>query len=162
MLSKQYAVLVRTLTILLVVLNNNNVVIKAQSSAREINNDGEEPLFSFRKTHVTINNHLGDNITVNIHCQSKDDDIGSQDVGDGGYYEISFRPSLWKNTLFYCDMSWNDVHGHFDIYDQPRDEDRCRTCFWDVRKDGLHGTNCEGGAEQIWFRWDDQYKPPPL
>ncbi|KAF5204077.1 Self-incompatibility protein s1, partial [Thalictrum thalictroides] len=96
------------------------------------------------KTHVRILNRLGNGTAMNIHCQSRDDDIGYKIVNDGDEISWSFRPRLFLNfgaTLFYCDVQWNmGAWLHFDAYDEHRDMDRCsRECRWMVT------------SENIWF-----------
>ncbi|PIA64782.1 hypothetical protein AQUCO_00100329v1 [Aquilegia coerulea] len=86
------------------------------------------------RTHVRILNRLGNGTAMNLHCQSRDDDIGYKTVKDGDEIEWSFRPSIliFRRTLFYCDVQWNmGAWLHFDAYDDRRDGRRCsRECRW--------------------------------
>ncbi|GAY56962.1 hypothetical protein CUMW_175810 [Citrus unshiu] len=84
------------------------------------------------KVHVSIMNRLGDGENVTLHCQSKDNDLGQQNVADGSEFGWDFSVNTAGTTLFYCDMAWQNVpQYHFDAYDFGRDFVRCETqCLW--------------------------------
>ncbi|XP_024931241.3 S-protein homolog 5 [Ziziphus jujuba] len=91
------------------------------------------------KYKVVIINILGENKTLNLHCQSKDDDLGVHYVPYAESFEWRFNVNIWRTTLFYCDMGWGDLKGHFDVFDAKRDMKRCNyeKCIWLVTRDGL-------------------------
>lgn len=91
------------------------------------------------KYDVVIVNFLGKNNTLNLHCQSKNDDLGVHDVQFTDFFEWRFDVNIWKTTLFYCDMSSGNLKGHFDIFVAKRDMNRCGNdkCIWHVKPDGL-------------------------
>ncbi|PIN25337.1 hypothetical protein CDL12_01920 [Handroanthus impetiginosus] len=122
--------------------------------------DNRERKFSiWAKTIVRVYNNLGKDIDLNLHCKSKDDDLGVHLLRNGDCFEWKFHPNIIGTTLFYCDMKWQNVTGDFDIYVAQRDEERCLNCVWQVSQDGVRGYN-EEGVEQIWFRWVP--RPPAL
>lgn len=89
-----------------------------------------------RKTDVLIYNDLDGETDLTLHCKSKDDDLGIQQLAYGNYFQFSFHPSLLGDTLFYCSMQWNGTMHWFDIYVERRDVDRCNRCLWNVRPNG--------------------------
>ncbi|XVF55877.1 hypothetical protein PTKIN_Ptkin06aG0071800 [Pterospermum kingtungense] len=95
--------------------------------------------FVLGEVHVRIMNRLGNHRTLNMHCQSKDDDLGHVAVPDGGEFEWKFSVNFWGTTLFYCNVHWDESGWHlFDAYSYEWDSDRCRKeCIWMISKDGL-------------------------
>ncbi|XP_015887500.3 S-protein homolog 5 [Ziziphus jujuba] len=78
------------------------------------------------KYNVVIVNILGENETLNLHCQSKDDDLGVHYVPYADFFEWRFNVNIWRTTLFYCDMGWGNLRGHFDIFAAKRDMNSCQ------------------------------------
>ncbi|XP_027169331.1 self-incompatibility protein S1-like [Coffea eugenioides] len=114
-------------------------------------------LQSSAKVHVHIQNRQGKNI--NLHCRSKDDDLGYHNIENGTEYSWSFRPNFWYTTLFYCAvlMDPDPVWYHFDAYRQSRDSYRCESqCSWAILKHHtLIGYNQKtGNWERFFFRSD--------
>lgn len=92
------------------------------------------PVFA-SKTYVEINNQLPAKLTV--HCKSKEDDLGIHELDIQGQWGFLFRPNfVVENTLFYCSFAWAGQVRYFDIYEQRRDEYRCKNCIWKVKPDG--------------------------
>ncbi|KAF8397988.1 hypothetical protein HHK36_016914 [Tetracentron sinense] len=91
------------------------------------------------EVHVRIMNKLGYGRSMNIHCQSRDDDLGFLTVPDGLETGWRFSVNFWGTTLFFCDVQWgNSRWFHFDAYSTNRDFDRCRTeCRWMISPDGF-------------------------
>ncbi|KAL9672033.1 hypothetical protein QQ045_009607 [Rhodiola kirilowii] len=52
---------------------------------------------------VYIKHSMG--IIVDVHCKSKDDDLGVRHLPEGQYFPLGFRPHVVKNTFFWCDVS---------------------------------------------------------
>ncbi|KAL2540973.1 Plant self-incompatibility protein S1 family [Abeliophyllum distichum] len=102
------------------------------------------------KVHVQVINRLDNGQFMNVHCRSKDNDLGLHLVEDGGDTTWSFDVNFWGTTLFYCDVQWNDSERyHFDAYDAKRDYRRCQSeCRWMIDKEGsLYGYDEQFG---IW------------
>lgn len=79
-----------------------------------------------------VQNDLGDGINLSSHCRSKDDDLGQRDWANGENYEWWFNKSILDNTLFWCDMIWNNVSDTL--------------IFIPVREMGIGAINSAGGA----------------
>ncbi|XP_015887499.3 S-protein homolog 24 [Ziziphus jujuba] len=92
------------------------------------------------KFNVVIVNYLGENAILNLHCQSKDDDLGAHDLPYTNSFNWSFNVNIWKTTLYHCDMGSGDLKGHFDIFVAKRDMNRCGDdkCVWRVNRDVLY------------------------
>ncbi|KAL3724936.1 hypothetical protein ACJRO7_030013 [Eucalyptus globulus] len=89
------------------------------------------------KTQVRIHNSLPEGITLTVHCKSKNDDLGVQQIPHGGTWKFHFRPNVFCKTLFFCSMQWPGQFHRFDIYDGERDTERCEeSCKWDVKPTG--------------------------
>ncbi|XP_010248454.1 PREDICTED: uncharacterized protein LOC104591361 [Nelumbo nucifera] len=92
-------------------------------------------------------NRLGNGQSMNVHCQSGDDDLGNQVLADGDEFGWAFSTNTLGTTLFYCNVNWfkNDWF-HFDAYSHERDWSRCRSeCRWRVSEDGLYLHNQKNG-----------------
>ncbi|KAL0460838.1 UNVERIFIED_CONTAM: S-protein24 [Sesamum latifolium] len=90
---------------------------------------------------------------MNVHCQSREDDLGHHILEVEETTEWSFNVNIWETTLFYCDVQWGDHNWHhFDAYDGGRDKYRCSSiCRWMISKDGLlYGYNEESGYWE-WY-----------
>ncbi|KAL3828626.1 hypothetical protein ACJIZ3_017428 [Penstemon smallii] len=90
---------------------------------------------------------------MNLHCRSRDDDLGYHVVEDGGATAWSFSVNFWGTTLFYCDVQWGDSDWyHFDAYDAERDYRRCQSiCRWMISKKGLlYGYDEESGFWELF------------
>ncbi|KAM6595787.1 hypothetical protein CsatA_006311 [Cannabis sativa] len=93
---------------------------------------------------VQVVNRMDDKSSIiDLHCQSKDDDLGSVVLKVGNETEWSFSVNFLGTTLFYCDVKWSNSSSRysFDAYDAVRDYTRCRTqCRWIISGQGsLYG-----------------------
>lgn len=114
-------------------------------------------LAAYGEVRVKVANHLGSGRSLNVHCQSRDDDLGYMRIQDGVEIEWEFGVNFWGTTLFYCDVQWGDSEWyHFDAYSSKRDYNRCEEkCLWMINEEGfLFGYNEEN--ENWEFRpWGD-------
>ncbi|KAK9725544.1 hypothetical protein RND81_05G152300 [Saponaria officinalis] len=102
------------------------------------------------ETTVHITHILGQNVVLNVHCKSKDDDLGEQVLTQGISYEFRFRPNFWGTTLFFCNFSWEGRSQSCTIYEYNRDIDRCcDICMWSVDSTGVHGYNKHTGKADV-------------
>ncbi|KAF5198523.1 hypothetical protein FRX31_011890 [Thalictrum thalictroides] len=80
---------------------------------------------------VVVWNALGPNNTLTVHCKSKDDDLGEQNIDFNRAFEWSFQNNIFGRTLFWCRMWWYDHHklvwGSYRVYKGSDDIDRCGT-----------------------------------
>ncbi|KAI3461239.1 hypothetical protein Pfo_017902 [Paulownia fortunei] len=105
------------------------------------------------RVYVQVMNQLEDEMHMNVHCRSREDDLGYHVLEVGGATQWSFTVNFWGTTLFYCDVQWGDSNWyHFDAYDVERDNYRCKSiCRWMISKNGsLYGYNEESSFWE-WF-----------
>ncbi|KAF7847481.1 hypothetical protein BT93_L2917 [Corymbia citriodora subsp. variegata] len=83
-----------------------------------------------KRVHVQIFNTLPDGVTLTVHCKSRDDDLGVQQIPPNGMWQFSFRTSVMGTTLFFCNFQ--------DLYECGR------WCVWYVQPTGpcLYQTDC--------------------
>ena len=90
-----------------------------------------------KKVHVRIINEVGEGLDLKAYCKSKDDDLGSHVIAPHLFYEFSFHPNFFPNTLFFCKFWWGNESHWFDIYNESRDEKYCdEQCWWQVKPTG--------------------------
>ncbi|KAF3619911.1 hypothetical protein FXO38_32663 [Capsicum annuum] len=97
---------------------------------------------------VHVINRLPDGMTMTLHCQSHETDLGQSILEVGEEVDWSFRVNYWGTTLFFCDVQWDGngfIWYHFNAYDATRDYRRCRTeCWWVItQEEMLYGYNQE-------------------
>ncbi|WCJ24175.1 Plant self-incompatibility protein S1 family [Euphorbia peplus] len=84
---------------------------------------------------------------LNIHCQSRDDDLGSHTLYVGGDFHFKFGTKLvGKKSWFTCDMIWGSKHQHVDVFKQNYEGDLCcptRTCYWKAKNNGIYFNNID-------------------
>ncbi|OVA18535.1 Plant self-incompatibility S1 [Macleaya cordata] len=111
----------------------------------------------FDKIHVYVYNELGQDTPLNIHCKSKDDDLGEHKLSNKENFNWSFRPNLAHTTLFWCTMWWQDSNGRTvqasnEVYRVRREWGDCGSeCIWLIRKDGWYVG--PSGGENVQFRY---------
>ncbi|KAE9591134.1 putative plant self-incompatibility S1 [Lupinus albus] len=112
-------------------LSHISIFILVLISYLTILNEGKIVFFSVR--HVHIKNNLGVGINLQVHCKSKDDDLGVHNVTYGGDYQFQFRPNVFGTTQFFCGLAWNGILHYLDAYIHQRDMQRCDPdCFWTI------------------------------
>lgn len=103
------------------------------------------------KTNVVVTNNLGTGINLLIRCRSKDDDLGVHNLPNGQPLKWSFKANFFGTTLFWCNLSWNNVQKNVEIYnDKPHDPECVSQCLRSVRQDGLYFYNEKKGA--FWYK----------
>ncbi|KAK7347944.1 hypothetical protein VNO80_22487 [Phaseolus coccineus] len=76
--------------------------------------------------HVSIKNSLGPGKNMTLHCQSKDNDLGHQNIANGDEFGWDFSDNVFGTTLFFCDLGCQNVQDYrFDAYSFGRDRVRC-------------------------------------
>ncbi|KAF3439480.1 hypothetical protein FNV43_RR17758 [Rhamnella rubrinervis] len=91
------------------------------------------------RVHVYVKNSLGDGQCMRLHCQSKDDDLGTVVLEDDQEARWSFSVNFFGTTLFYCHVNWNTSASwySFDAYSAERDHRRCNSeCHWLISNGG--------------------------
>ncbi|MBA0557162.1 hypothetical protein Golob_027210, partial [Gossypium lobatum] len=112
-------------------------------------------VYSDDNVHVSIKNRLGNGKNLTLHCQSKDTDLGEQNVADGSEYGWDFTPNVWGTTLYYCVMGWEEVQQYnYDAYSFQRDFVRCVSqCSWLISAEGIYGLNGNTGFWEFAYNW---------
>ena len=108
-------------------------------------------------THLQISNYM--ETELNVHCKSKNDDLGPHTLAPHGSYTFKFRPNFWNSTQFFCKFIWKDGSHWFDIYIQTRDQHECvKHCNWFITKTGNGMCRLiEGEAHSVskCYPWND-------
>ncbi|KAL5701517.1 hypothetical protein ACHQM5_026843 [Ranunculus cassubicifolius] len=112
------------------------------------------------KVHVEVHNSIAPDKNMNVHCRSKDNNLGDHTVIYGQYYTWDFHVNFWGTTLFWCSVDWIDnqgiyVHGSFKIYDFNRDALKCdKMCVWSAQQDGVYFISPEvNHIPELMFPW---------
>ncbi|XP_021907279.1 S-protein homolog 21-like [Carica papaya] len=113
---------------------------------------------SGKRYHVDITNNLSPNNVLNLHCRSKDDDLGKHALAVGGDFSFSFQVSLFGTTTFWCDVNWGNIdRGSYVVF--TRDYglwESCdyKNCFWSARDDGLYLMDIPHGRRyKLVYSW---------
>uniref|UniRef100_A0A7N0TPE9 S-protein homolog n=1 Tax=Kalanchoe fedtschenkoi TaxID=63787 RepID=A0A7N0TPE9_KALFE len=114
----------------------------------------------FPKYIAEIINGIGPGI--NVHCKSKDDDLGRHYIAPGQAYSFSFRPNIFGVTLFYCSADWNGRTEYFNAFDG--EDVFCQTnncwCSWKLTPDKYCFVNNHSGDHEFDFcrPWKPKYE----
>ncbi|PON63770.1 Self-incompatibility protein [Parasponia andersonii] len=90
-----------------------------------------------RHNEVAIINGLGSNQVLNVHCKSKNDDLGLRVLSTNSNFSFTFHRNFWGTTLFFCSFQWGSQFHWYDVY-TPNGPD-CRTpnpCWYSVIPNG--------------------------
>ncbi|KAL7147235.1 hypothetical protein ABFS83_06G094600 [Erythranthe nasuta] len=89
----------------------------------------------FEKINVTISNDIPGE-TINIHCYSTEDNLGSHDLIYGTNFSWSFRVNVWGTTKFWCDFTTKHGSGSYGVYTKSLSV-YCNDLYqWLVRESG--------------------------
>lgn len=108
------------------------------------------------KYHVHVVNGLGGSNVLNVHCQSKDDDLGEHALAVSTETNWSFRMNILGTTVFWCDMNWSGGHGFYKVFWLNDDIlRRCdyKECIWMAKDDGFYLKNTPTGAFDFMYPW---------
>ncbi|KAK9142268.1 hypothetical protein Syun_011668 [Stephania yunnanensis] len=111
------------------------------------------------KRHVHVQNDISPAAKINLHCKSKDDDLGPQVLAYQQEFTWKFRGNIFATTLFWCNMDWTDPKGvvfpqSFVAYESK--VTRCgKDCLWSARPDGLYFHDDDIGDFVLKFIWDN-------
>ncbi|ONI27011.1 hypothetical protein PRUPE_1G062900 [Prunus persica] len=108
----------------------------------------------FVSTDVKIINALGPQTDLNVHCRSKNDDIGLHNLHHEDNFQFHFRPNYWRSTKFYCSFKWSDQFHWFDIFIHNRDD--CKHCTWMIKSGGPCRYNDETESFDKCYLWNDK------
>lgn len=117
---------------------------------------GKDAIFVFPLDHVSVHvyNNLEPGLNLDVHCKSKDDDLGLHTVPFNESFQWKFTVNARQTTLFFCGLTWRDGSGIYDIYVAKRDHPRCaKNCVWRTQKFGIFGYKEGWTVEDIMYLW---------
>lgn len=115
----------------------------------------------FQHWTVQISNDMQSKQTLFLHCKSKDNDLGQQNLGFEQTFSWKFRENLWQTTLYWCYMHKKEQnHIALEVF-WPESESkswlshRCEGegCFWSVRDDGIYVKNNPENKFEFHAKW---------
>ncbi|KAG5589225.1 hypothetical protein H5410_039739 [Solanum commersonii] len=65
---------------------------------------------------IFINNISRSTPPLDVHCLSRDDDLGVHTLEPGDKYDFSFHENFLSTTHFYCKLKWGRNSSIFDDY----------------------------------------------
>ncbi|OIT26808.1 hypothetical protein A4A49_56405, partial [Nicotiana attenuata] len=102
-------------------------------------------IFTDRYEVHIINQLPSDSPQLQIHCASKDNDLGYNNVAVNEDFNWSFCESEFVNTLFFCHFWWGSEERRFNVFDDPyycvsdqKVYNYLMYCKWEVRPDGFY------------------------
>ncbi|KAF8394177.1 hypothetical protein HHK36_020384 [Tetracentron sinense] len=104
------------------------------------------------RQHVYVGNDLGEGLTLNLHCKSKDDDLGTHVLSYGQNYTWGFRTNIFFTTLFWCNFQWGNVSDSHEVFNARDKEMQDHTnTLWLTRQDGLYYYNHDDDEYQLKY-----------
>ncbi|KAL7209782.1 hypothetical protein ACSBR1_031361 [Camellia fascicularis] len=95
--------------------------------------------------------------TLSIHCQSKDNDLGFQNLSNGQDFHWHFRMNFFETTLFFCRFQWNSKDTSFVVFNSELARycdasEEPYLCVWVVKPDGFYlgGGDSNGTLLNTW------------
>ncbi|CAK9309761.1 unnamed protein product [Citrullus colocynthis] len=111
----------------------------------------------FDKYYVHIINGFSD-VTIGVHCQSKDNDLGEQFVPVGGEFQWNFRTNFFGTTLFFCHIWWTEGHVTYKAYwdNEEFKRESCGDghCRWKADTRGISNFNVRQNVYQLLYLWE--------
>ncbi|EOX94032.1 S-protein, putative [Theobroma cacao] len=111
----------------------------------------------FTSWHVYVVNGLSNNRTLFLHCKSKDDDLGIQNLSPGTSFTWSFRQNLFGRTLFWCYMSKDgNAHAAFKVFWQDAllfHKCLWKNCIWTAKDDGIYIKDLARDSDEYRGQW---------
>ncbi|MED6224381.1 hypothetical protein PIB30_083390, partial [Stylosanthes scabra] len=112
--------------------------------------------------HVYIINGLS-NKNLFTHCNSKDDDLGLQNISPGSNTTWGFRTDFTHSTLFWCQLSIdnnNNASSSSSIkvfWNDDRLFNKCnwKNCIWTAKDDGIYLRDLRVNTEELKYWWGD-------
>ncbi|CAF2266690.1 hypothetical protein BRARA_D00382 [Brassica rapa] len=152
-----------TLIIFASALDVSNVVKDAGTSK-----SGDDTLLPLARKYVVIHNTIENKQSLNVHCKSREDDLGMIHIPWNHYWSFRFHVNISKTTNYRCQFSWYGGGSHyFDIFKVSRDDTQfgkvpiCKECIWEVRKESRDGKSSicrinRNGYPHYCFGWDNE------
>lgn len=109
--------------------------------------------------HIHVVNGLS-NDTLSVHCKSKDNDLGNQNlVHRGDEFQWTFKVNFWGTTLFWCYLEKPHFNVSFEAYwvekHEPWLNSRCynNNCIWTAKDDGIYLKNNPTNVDELVHEW---------
>ncbi|KAK4855769.1 hypothetical protein QYF36_010684 [Acer negundo] len=104
---------------------------------------------------VFIFNILGTDTNLNVHCRLSFEDLSTYVLEREAHFNWTFDIGKRSTVIYECDMSYDNVSGHFTMFDEQRDASRCgdQKCLWKVQQDGMYLYIKEHDAYEKQFPW---------
>ncbi|CAL9023323.1 unnamed protein product [Prunus brigantina] len=115
----------------------------------------------FTKWHVYVVNGLNDNQTMSVHCKSKDDDLGIQNLPQGANTTWSFRTNFVHSTLFWCYMSKANAHAALKVFWQDIylfQKCNWKNCIYVAKDDGVYIKDFPKDCDVFAKKWEDGWR----
>ncbi|CAA7018405.1 unnamed protein product [Microthlaspi erraticum] len=112
----------------------------------------------FSSKHVTIINKLVTRARLTVHCNNKEDDLGTVYLGPGDTFDFTFRVNLRHTTVYTCNFAWPGNTATFDIFRADRDDNPnskvgvCSECIWSIYEPAPCRDRRDGGQPNC-FPW---------
>ncbi|KAJ4822124.1 hypothetical protein Tsubulata_017251 [Turnera subulata] len=109
------------------------------------------------KYHVQVFSGLSNNNNLEIHCRSKDDDLGRHELPWSAEFTWSFRMDILGTTVFWCDMNWANGHGSFNVFwNDGGFLHKCnyKNCIWVAQDDGLYLDDIPASKYDLMYTWE--------
>ncbi|GAV70307.1 Self-incomp_S1 domain-containing protein, partial [Cephalotus follicularis] len=94
------------------------------------------------------------NVSLTVHCKSKDDDLRKQLLKYNENYDFYFKVNAWATTLFFCKFGWKSTSHWFDIYKYDRDFFNCQECLWHIKPDGPCMLGLKSKKYDVCYPWN--------
>ncbi|KAL5564499.1 hypothetical protein UlMin_027663 [Ulmus minor] len=86
--------------------------------------------------------------TINVRCKSKEDNLGDKVILPGQSWEFTFRPDIWKDTLFFCRIWWEKNCYYINAWVDRSDMEYGKTVCWKIMKDIPCKCDCTDGCKK--------------
>ncbi|KAK3198908.1 hypothetical protein Dsin_022325 [Dipteronia sinensis] len=111
------------------------------------------------KWHVYVKNEMSQyGPILHVHCKSKDNDLGLQNLTAGAEFEWHFKLNFTGSTLFWC--YWRpekgNIYADFKVFWKDRELfEKCnyKNCIWIARDTGLYLRNVPKDYDEFWYHW---------
>ncbi|PWA40533.1 Plant self-incompatibility S1 [Artemisia annua] len=105
---------------------------------------------------VNVVDDINSKELIQVHCKSKDDDIGMKSIGFGQSVDWKFCENIFSpSTLYFCHVYKGSQEQVFDVFNDKikqtcREKDQKKdywACTWLIRPDGIYIRDRSQGGE---------------
>ncbi|GAV63842.1 Self-incomp_S1 domain-containing protein [Cephalotus follicularis] len=118
---------------------------------------GKGTCWEFKRYHVRISNYLTGNKKLDVHCKSRDDDLGLHSLYRNDTYEFGFRINYFGTTLFFCHLWYDNFQVVFDAFVSKDNfilmECGDRNCNWEAQDGGIYLHNYRKNENVLKYKW---------